>query len=78
MSPEELQTRIDNIRERGFNAEEVAYLAGLKAQDGEARFTPEYLDHLVEMELPAVNIAIDPETQDLAVDTSGPWTDVSV
>ena len=78
VSPEALQTRIDSIRERGFNSEEIAYLAGLKAQNGEARFTPEYLDHLVEMELPAVNIAIDPETQDLAVDTSGPWTDVSV
>lgn len=78
ISVTELQTRLDTIREQGFSSEEIAYFAGLKAQNGEARFTPEYLDHLASIELPPVNISVDPDTCDLAVDTTGPWTDVSL
>lgn len=78
ISVNELQERLDTIRENGFSSEEIAYFAGLKAQNGEARFTPEYLDHLSTIELPPVNISIDPETCDLNVDTTGPWTDVSL
>ncbi|MBI3889196.1 hypothetical protein HY312_01280 [Candidatus Saccharibacteria bacterium] len=78
VSPEALQTRLDAIRERGFTPEEIAYYAGLKAQDGEARFTAGYLDHIAEMTLPEVTIGIDPETQDLSVETTGPWADVSL
>lgn len=78
VSPDALQTRLDAIRERGFTPEEIAYYAGLKAQDGEARFTQEYLDHIADMTLPEVSIGIDPETQDLTVETTGPWADVSL
>lgn len=78
ISTEELQARVDTIHEQGFSAEETAYLAGLKAQDGTARFTEAYLDHLADMELPAVDISVDPETNDLAVATTGPWVDVSL
>lgn len=78
ISVSELQKRLDTIRENGFSSEEIAYFAGLKAQNGEARFTPEYLDHLSTIELPPVNISTDPETCDLNVDTTGPWTDVSL
>ncbi len=78
VAPEALQHRLDAIRERGFTPEEIAYYAGLQAQDGDARFTPEYLDHLADMELPRVSIDIDPQTNDLAVQTIGPWTDVSL
>jgi nicotinate phosphoribosyltransferase len=73
-----LQTRLDTIRENGFTAEEVAYYAGLTAQNGDARFTPEYLDHIADMQLPEVNIAVDPTTNDLAINTTGPWADVSL
>lgn len=78
ISSSELQARLDMIRSTGFSSEEIAYFVGLKAQNGEARFTPEYLEHLANVELPPVNIATDPESGDLAVDTTGPWTDVSL
>ncbi len=78
VSPETLQARLDAIRERGFTPEEIAYYAGLEAQDGEARFTVEYLDHLADMTLPEVAISLDPDTNDLSVSTTGPWTDVSL
>jgi nicotinate phosphoribosyltransferase len=78
VSPEALQTRLDAIRERGFTPEEIAYYAGIKAQDGAARFTPQYLNHISTMELPEVQIGTDPETNDLTVETTGPWTDVSL
>lgn len=77
VSVDDLERRTDEIRSRGFTAEEVAYLAGLKAQDGTARFTESYLDHLLELELPPVAISLD-TTGDLAIDTSGPWADVSL
>lgn len=76
--PDALQARIETIRNNGFSDEEIAYLAGLQAQNSEARFTPAYLDHLATLEMPAVDISIDPTTGDLAVDTTGPWTDVSL
>jgi nicotinate phosphoribosyltransferase len=78
VSTDALQARLDTIRENGFTPEEVAYYAGLTAQNGDARFTPEYLDHIAEMQLPEVNIAIDPGTNDLAINTTGSWADVSL
>lgn len=78
VTPTALQSRIDTIRARGFSSEEVAYLAGLKAQDGSARFTEEYLDHLADIQLPTVEIGIDPVTSDIAATTTGPWPDVSI
>lgn len=78
VSAVELQRRLDRIREQGFTAEEIAYYAGLKAQDGEARFTQAYLDHIADMELPPVSITTSPDANDLAIETTGPWTDVSL
>lgn len=75
--PLELNERLERIREQGFTAEEIAYYAGLTAQNGDARFTPDYLDHLANLELPAVNIDIDPTTDDLAINSTGAWTDVT-
>lgn len=73
-----LQERLDAIREQGFQPEEIAYYAGLHAQNGEARFTPEYLDHLANQTLPEVNISNDDTTGELAVQATGPWADVSL
>lgn len=78
VTPDALQDRFNAVRERGFSAEEVAYYAGLNAQDGEARFTESYLTHLADLTLPDVTVAIDHATQDLAIQTTGPWTDVSL
>jgi nicotinate phosphoribosyltransferase len=73
-----LQERLDAIREQGFQPEEIAYYAGLQAQNGDARFTPDYLDHLADLELPDVAITNNPSTGELAVAATGPWADVSL
>lgn len=77
VSPDALRQRLDRIRKQGFTPEEVAYYAGLLAQNGDAQFTPEYLDYLEQLELPEVNISIDPQTSDLAVNSTGKWIDVT-
>src|ERR1700741_4371308 len=77
VSPEALQERLDRIREQGFTPEEIAYYAGLQAQNGDAQFNPDYLDYLAELQLPEVNISINPETGDLAIDSEGKWIDVT-
>lgn len=74
---EALQQRLDAVRERGFSTEEITYYGGLLAQNGEARFTPEYLDHLATITLPEVTIGYD-ELGDIAVESTGPWVDVSL
>lgn len=73
-----LHERLDAIRERGFSPEEIAYYAGLQAQNGDARFTPAYLDHLADLHLPDVAIDTNPDTNELMVHTTGPWADVSL
>jgi len=78
VSPEALTGRLDAIRQQGFTPEEIAYYAGLQAQDGQARFTAEYLDHLADLILPDVNVSLNPDTKDLSVSTTGPWPDVSL
>jgi nicotinate phosphoribosyltransferase len=78
VSASALKDRLDGIREQGFQPEEIAYYAGLQAQTGEARFTPDYLDHLASLELPEVTIATDNLSGELAVHADGPWADVSL
>lgn len=74
---EQLQARLDTIRGTGFSGEEILFLAGLQSQDGDARFDQYYLDHLEHISLPPVAITLD-ETGDLAINTTGPWADVSL
>lgn len=78
VSKDALSARLDAIRQHGFSAKEIAYYAGLQSQDGQARFTPEYLDYLADLELPEVAITTNPETNDLAVESTGPWAAVSL
>jgi nicotinate phosphoribosyltransferase len=77
VAPEALRARLERIREQGFTPEEIAYYAGLTAQNGDAQFTPDYLDYLGQLELPEVNISTDPKTGDLAIDSKGNWIDVT-
>lgn len=77
VAPEELRERFDTIMRNGFQPEEIACLASFQAQDGTARFTAEYLDHLADMQLPELEIGTDPQTGDIAIETTGPWSDVS-
>lgn len=77
VSPDALQQRLDRIREQGFTREEIAYYAGLTAQNGDSQFTPDYLDYLEQLQLPEVNISIDQSSGDLAIDSKGKWIDVT-
>lgn len=71
VTPDELTARLDTLRS-GWQPEEVAYLAGLTAQDGRAQFSEEYLDFLMDNDLPPVDVSLD-DTGELAVTTTGPW-----
>lgn len=67
----ELQARLDT-RRQGWSAEELAYLASLTHQDGEAIFSAEYLDYLADNPLPNVDVILD-EDGDIAIDSTGAW-----
>lgn len=71
VTPELLTERLAELQ-RGWQPEEIAYLAGLQNQDGDAQFSPDYLDFLCDQPLPPVEVSYD-ERGDLAVRTTGPW-----
>ncbi len=73
-----LQERFAAIREQGFDTEEIAYLAGLQAQNGTARFDEPYLSFLADLTLSEVTVELDRETDDLAIRTTGPWANASL
>jgi len=75
---ENLKARFETITEKGFAPEEIAYLAGIQAQDGTARFDEPYLTFLADLELSEVDVTIDKETNDLSVHTTGPWAAASL
>lgn len=71
VTPEELQTRLDQLR-GGWKPEELAYLASLQNQDGTVQFSESYLDFLADNPLPPAHVALD-EGGDLAVTATGEW-----
>jgi len=73
-----LRERFDEIRDKGFTPEEIAYFAGIKAQNGEARFDEQYLTFLADLTLTDVAIDLNPETDDLQISATGPWANVSL
>lgn len=77
-SSDQLSKRFDQIRDQGFNAEEIAYFASLQAENGKARFDQPYLDYLADLRLPEVAVSIDETTNDLAITSTGPWAAVSL
>ena len=77
VDPAELQDRLDDIRERGFSAKEIAYYAGLQASDGTARFSEDYLNSLETLQLPKVEVVYDDEIQDLAIKSTDKWLNVT-
>ena len=78
VDPITLEARLQAIQQQGFSAEEVAAIAGFEAQNGTARFDEPYLNFLADLTLTDVNVKADPETNDLAVETTGPWANVSL
>lgn len=75
---EALTNRLDKIREQGFKAEEIAYFAGIQAQDGSARFDEPYLNYLADIKLPEVSVKIDKNTGELDINSCGEWAAVSL
>ncbi len=71
VSPDELSARLEVLKD-GWQPEEVAYLASLVAQDGREQFSQEYLNFLMDNELPPVDVSLDADGE-LAVQTTGAW-----
>ena len=74
----ELQSKLKYFQEKGFTPEEIAYFAGLQAQDKSARFDEQYLDFLADIELPDVSVSIDEKTKELSISSTGNWAAVSL
>lgn len=70
---DQIAARLDNLRLRGWSDTELDYLKALKTSDDERLFTDDYVDYLRDSELPPVNVWLDEETNDLAIETTGPW-----
>jgi len=71
VTPEELSDRLETLQ-KGWQPEELAYLASLQNQDGTAQFSEAYLDYLADTPLPPVDVHLD-ERGDIAARTSGEW-----
>lgn len=71
VEPKELNERLEALR-RGWTPEELAYLAGLQNQDGNAQFSEAYLDYLADSPLPVVTVGLN-ERGDIAAKTQGEW-----
>lgn len=70
---EELQTRFDRMQARGWTELELDYLASLHNHEGERVFNDDYLDYLSQSELPSVAVRHDETTDDIAIESTGPW-----
>lgn len=64
VDPIELSQRLEAFR-HGWTPEELAYLAGLQNQDGNAQFSEEYLNYLANSPLPEVHVSLN-ERGDIA------------
>lgn len=78
VDPITLEARLTAIRDQGFTPEEIAYFAGLQAQDGSARFDAAYLDFLTDLTLIDVSIQTNPQSGELALESTGSWPNVSL
>lgn len=70
---QELQARFDRMQERGWTELELDYLASLHNNDGERVFNDDYLDYLSQSELPKVTVRHDEASDDIAIESTGPW-----
>ena len=68
--PDELSARLAGTR-HGWQPDEVAYLAGITAQDGQALFNESFLDYITDSPLPELTIGYS-DDGDLSVETTGP------
>lgn len=71
VTPDMVRERLATLQ-RGWQPEELAYLAGLQNQNGEAQFSEQYLDYLADNQLPSVDVNYD-ESGEIGVSVTGPW-----
>lgn len=71
LTPDVITERLAEL-ERGWQPEELAYLASLQNQDGDAQFSEEYLDFLADNDLPPVEVGYD-EAGEISVSVTGKW-----
>lgn len=71
ITPDMVRERLATLRQ-GWQPEELAYLAGLQNQNGEAQFSEQYLDYLTDNQLPPVNVGYDANGE-ISIDVTGPW-----
>lgn len=74
IDPDQLQSRLDGIAERGFSRVELEDLSKITNSKGEPMFSSSYIDYLAKNKLPPVVINSD---EDLDISTTGPWPLVS-
>lgn len=72
----ELGSRLQAIREKGWDDEDLEYLSGLELNSGGKVFTPDYIDYLKSVRLPALMFRVS-EDNELNITTTGDWPAVS-
>lgn len=72
VSVEDLQARFDFLAGRGWQDQELAYLAALRNSAGEPVFADSFLEYLRTEDLPPVEVVYDEETDDIAIEATGP------
>lgn len=77
VNPQELAEQFTRRRTAGFSTEELNFLADIKDPQGVPVFTSDYLTYIAAHELPPVEVGIDPETNDIHIESTGPWALVS-
>lgn len=74
LQPEELQEYYDGLREVRFSPEEIAILE----RQNDKHYTQGYLGHLANFRLPAIEVSIDDNSQDITATTTARWNDASL
>ncbi len=78
VTPQELTEHFAWRRDNGFSEDELSYLAGLRNPDDKPVFEATYIDYIRQNALPPVEVSIHPDTNDIHVESTGPWALVSL
>ena len=68
-----LQEKLDLFQRQGWTDTELNYLSNCMSGDREPYFSNDYLAYLKNSTLPPVRVGIDPENDDIAIQTNGDW-----
>lgn len=67
----DISDRLERIRNRGFQPEELEFFTRLTSAAGERMFSDDYINHLADSQLPEVNVTV--VDDDLAISCTGEW-----